>query len=189
MTTLTFLFRGSNMRNSLVALATLSVLACQSLPETIHTKVIDFDVTQLESLTPYSGKLGDSRYVLLTYFNELSCRSCVNQNLEHLANLHTKLDPKSDLELVLVANDPASSAAGAHRYLNDMRRIGRVEYPILLEAYPGQLGLEVALVITLIDRQSGKQLVHYTPMTGKDDWPEYYAHLQKEVPSLKGLMN
>ncbi|CAM2064109.1 hypothetical protein SCOR_02000 [Sulfidibacter corallicola] len=123
-----------------------------------------FDFNALETLTPFTAFDPlihcQSEFTVILYFSELSCTTCTDESLVYLAEWHEALADKVDFLLVVQGQDPL--------YLNNLRRLGRVKYPILLESEPGMLGLPETAVL-LVRKGASEPVWGFHPVPGGEN--------------------
>ena len=138
-----------------------------------------FDAAQLLELEPFGDWDPDRHFTqdlsLVFYFSELSCQTCTTRELQNVARWHQRFGDRMDFYLVVQGQDPV--------YLNNLRRLGRVNYPILLEEHLGQLGLPKT-TIALFRKNTQKILAAYFP---SPDEPHPKAMTQLEERLIREL--
>ena len=124
------------------------------------------DLGLLLELTPYDDQRfsldENKRWVLLCYYPEVSCNTCVSRELKNITGLHRIL--REEAAFVLV-----SDASSVHN-LRNMRRIGKVTFPMLLQQ-ESRLELPDLFAIYLVDvERSQIKLIWYPLPSPKSAW-------------------
>ena len=148
---------------SLLLLALASILGWYSYQawarnRLVHRDSRPFDLAALLELEPF-GEFEPERHLahdisVVYYFSELSCTTCTERELVTVASWYERFADRANFILVVHGQDPL--------YLRQLRRIGRVRYPILLETGIGQLGFETT-TIAIVDQVPGLIVARYTP--------------------------
>ncbi|MDJ0840427.1 MAG: hypothetical protein QNK37_28210 [Acidobacteriota bacterium] len=114
-----------------------------------------------------------ARYAVTAYYTEISCMSCVQRELESMRTMKERLGDR--LDFVLVTYNPGFAQNGsAGNYLLDLRRVGRIDWPILLEAEKGAASLGNRFTIALLDKQRGEIIYRYFPDSEREDlWTRF----------------
>jgi len=118
-----------------------------------------FDQEKLFELANFgSPALADGYHadaLILIYFSNLSCSTCVNRELALLNEMYEA--HSRSIDFLLVVN-------GHHKgYLHSLRRVAQVKYPILIEEEAGFLGFSEKLTLMLVDKRTGRQVFRYHP--------------------------
>ena len=79
------------------------------------------------------------------------------------------------LDCVLVVHDTGYlEQRQPAKDIRDLRRVARVDWPILLETAPGIASLGNRFTIALLDKQRGEIIYRYYPDSTRDDlWPRF----------------
>lgn len=142
-----------------------------------------FDVAALLELEAFgditAAQHFDQDLSLVFYFSELSCRTCTHQELQTVADWYSRYQDKMNFYLVVQGQEPS--------YLHNLRRLGRVHYPLLLEAQRGQLGLPTT-TIALFRKSTQHILAQYHPQPDQShiaDKALFHKRLQEELGGRK----
>jgi len=138
-----------------------------------------FHLDMLHELEPFNDRMPVPSLVkpwlLLVYFDHLTCGSCLNQNLELLAELNASLSSEADFVAVVYSRN--------FEFLRNMVRIGKLTFPILLEDHPGQMGWDPHFQIHLVHVSSKTSVLQYFPDSSRPDAMEYFRQeILKRVP-------
>lgn len=140
-------------------LIALILLGCgASQPDNYSLKTADFDPSPLWEMPSYGDfdpqqDLQHDLSVLL-YFSELSCSTCTDRELRRMVDWHHRWGDRVDFVLAVQGQDPI--------YLRNLRRLGKVTWPILL-AEENTLPLpETAVVV--FSKQENKALAQWRPL-------------------------
>jgi len=148
-----------------------------------YSQVVDFtsrpyDYSALLDLEPH-GRFdpeadfkGD--YALIYYFSELTCNTCTDRDLVHVANWFQRFGDRVDFLLVVHGQNKM--------YLKRLKRLGKVNYPILLEEHRGQAGFG-ASVIALVDKTKGEVIASYHS-TSDDTLAPAISKLEEKLESV-----
>lgn len=146
----------------------------------IDYRVVEFDVGQLLDLKSNGAFDPDHQFThdlsVIFYFSELSCTTCTTRELENLAVWYQRYREHVDFYLVVHGQDPL--------YLSNLRRIGKVEYPIFSEAQQGDLGIHDTAILVASKARS-QILASYRPSADEETAHEITVLEQ----FLVGLMN
>lgn len=113
-----------------------------------------------------------NRYSVILYFSELSCGTCSDIALKKVSELYQDHKDQVDFMLVVHGQDPT--------YLANLRRVGKVRWPILLEEFPGQSGFHTELTtIVLLDKQTQSVVTLIQPQPDSQD--PSYARFQESL--------
>ena len=117
-----------------------------------------FDSEVLLELEPFGLFNPDTQFTkdlsVVFYFSELSCNTCVTAELANVAQWYDRYSSQVDFYLVVQGQDPM--------YLHNLRRLGRVKYPILIEQNPGYSGLTTT-TIALFRKHTNQVLTSIQP--------------------------
>jgi len=80
---------------------------------------------------------------VIVYISNLSCNTCVSREVKYLNALHGRFRDRLDFVMIVNGRDDY--------YANNLRRIGRVMYPILIEPEAGWLGFPSRFSISFLD--------------------------------------
>ena len=140
----------------------------------IQSRPVDFDpapLLEMETLGLFDPDLHFRRdLMVIYYFSELSCETCTTRELVHVADWHTRYKQQADFFLVVHGRDPI--------YLSNLKRLGQVSYPILLEEELGQAGFN-GTVIAIADKSTGRLLAQYHPIADPET-----AHLIEDMETI-----
>jgi len=95
------------------------------------------------------------RFAVFVYFNNLTCATCLNEGLDYLADMHQRLGEQVAFAAVVQGTD--------FQYLRNLRRIGRVGYPIYIEDTPESAGFPPLMNVSLVDLQKERTLLRFFP--------------------------
>ncbi len=130
---------------------------------TIESQPRPYDMGVLLEMEPHGVFDPDIHFrnelAVIFYFSELSCNTCTTRELENMADWHARYGEEVDFFLVVHGQDPT--------YLNRLRRVGRVDYPILLENRVGDAGF-ADTAIAVIHKDRGELLAVYHPQPDPD---------------------
>ncbi len=164
------------------ALPFLSLLLLfECSPSTIDTYSVAYDLSRLEELEPWHGHSlasgGEQRFLILAYFTRYDCRTCVDRNLLAVRNYRQANPGRFDLAVIVF--DPETPVTAPNPYLSNMRRIGMLDGPILLERVEGATMLGNQLSFSVYDRQHMELRARFIPAKDPDDWPEFAKQLDR----------
>jgi hypothetical protein len=155
------------------------VLLCSCRNGTDTEFVRDFDLDSLEHLESWRGPTlpqdAQHRYLLVIYFDQVHCRTCVQRELLELRDFYKSHG--NLLDVAVVVFDPATLSTGRHPFLHDMKRVGAIPGPILLERVKGEADLGNQFNISLIDRERHQIRLNYFPRTEIEGWSEFERKL------------
>lgn len=121
------------------------------------------DVEHLYALpTPFDQlrKSPTNRYVMVIYYPRLACTSCVNDTIVKVV---AAADVYRDIDYLLVAGEN-------DYYLNNLKRVRHIKFPIFLEQTEGEAGIDTStLTLYLVDVQFQKAVLKYVPTPGEVD--------------------
>ncbi len=153
----------------------LWIALCHCTPSdgdrSIRELTTPFNVDALVELVPYkSDALAiTSRYIILIYLTEVSCGACSDRELISISKEYQN----RGYPFLLVAG-PSKSF-----YLRNMKRVLKLQFPMALEAYGGQLGLPSKFNISLIDIEKRMVTLRYIPEPGPDSTSQLHRFLTK----------
>jgi len=127
-----------------------------------QTPGTDFNIDQLFDLEHFGDPPMtplEKPWLILVYFDHLTCTTCLNQNLSLIRQM--KRDLGSNTAFVAVVQGEN------FKFLRDLKRLGTIDYPLLIESHAGQIGLEAQFQINLIRRSDQKLLLRYLPVSGQ----------------------
>lgn len=128
----------------------------------VREKIPHFDPFQILDLEPFGDFDPDQHFTkdlsLVFYFNQLSCQTCTTRELGNMSTWFEQFSNQMDFFLVVQGENAV--------YLNNLKRLGQVKYPILLEKEPGILGLSKTTII-LFRKHSQEVLAVYFPTPDK----------------------
>jgi len=133
-------------------------------PETV-------DLDRLAQLTSFDDRALESdfqSYLLIFYFNDVDCFSCINRELLYTAQLE---DHPALSSLIIVGGLQVSPPI--RMLLTGLRRGDQLASPILLEGSPGTAGLGDKIRILLIDTRNGHIEASYAPEYAFDEWAAF----------------
>ena len=132
-------------------------------------------VLELESFgEPGAEDALSKPYVLVVYFHQLTCNTCLNTSLSYLNEMYESASGNLGFLAVVHGED--------FQYLRNLRRIGKVTYPILMERVPGEAGLLDHFNISLVDVSRQRLLVRYFPTTANLGLlPELREHVNGRI--------
>jgi hypothetical protein len=140
-----------------------------------------YDLAELGSLQKLDTTDTDlllSDYLLVFYFQGTDCDSCINRELLSIGDLLAEAHPR--LSGVIVTHYDESSGH-IPVMLRDLRRIGRLDCPVLLEERPGQAGLGKRILVALIDTKKGTIEASYHPEFSRNEWPGFEAAVMERI--------
>lgn len=114
--------------------------------------------------------------MLAIYFREVDCTTCVDENLLKVYEFIKAHKPP--WHLVLVAHQNNYNPTKPNPYLRNLKRVGRLKAPILIEMNPNQSGLGPNFSLNLIDTLAQTIIIRYEPEIGRDDWQHFEKVLQ-----------
>ncbi len=124
----------------------------------IDYSVREFDVGLLLGLQSFGDFDPDLEFThdlsVIFYFSSLSCSTCTTRELRNLADWYEKYRDRVDFFLVVQGQDDV--------YLHNLKRLGDVKYPILLEAEQGDMGFAHTCVM-LMSKNEASVLATYYP--------------------------
>ena len=82
------------------------------------------------------------------------------------------------LNFVLVAYEPGYVMTGQSLYLNTLRRVGAIKFPILIEDEMGQSGLGDQFLIGLYDKRQARIVLRYYPTSERSVWPVFWNEIE-----------
>ena len=142
----------------------------------VRQVAIPFDLQLLEKQTPYfEGDVVQFKkpWSVIVYVSEMTCNTCLNRELAHLNDM---VHNTHNVDFVLVASGWQPS------YLRALRRVGKVNYPIIPERESDSLGFEQRFSISLIDNASSVVVLQYFPETGKPDmFTEFWNLVKRKI--------
>lgn len=97
----------------------------------------------------------NSKWLLLAYVPVLSCQTCTDRDLKHMAEMHRLYSDKIDF--TLVCND------ANFQYIRNLRRVAGISFPVLIEKNEGALGLQPRFHFLLIDKTLDQSLLQFNP--------------------------
>lgn len=125
---------------------------------TIDRQSRPYDIGVLLEMEPHGtfdpGIHFRNELAVIFYFSELSCNTCTTRELANMADWYERYGNVVDFFLVVHGQDPF--------YLNRLRRVGRVHYPILLENRLGDTGF-ADTAIAVLHKSQGRILAVYEP--------------------------
>ena len=116
-------------------------------------------------------------YLLVMYFNEVDCQTCINRDLSYLGTF-SKESP-AHLGFLIVAY-PGDQKVIKYN-LSKLRRVGRINCPIFLESYMGEARLGEKINISLIDVTRNEVVLTYYPTFSKDKWGQFERAVRQRV--------
>lgn len=164
-----------------IAVAILIIFATKDLvqtsPELIKTEPELFDpapMLEMKNLGDFDLDKHFSRELMVIfYLSELSCETCAMRELGNVAQWREQYGDRVDFFMVVQGRDPV--------YLSNLKRLGKVNYPIFLEDQLGDLGFSKT-VIAIADKSTGHLLAQYHPMPDMDT-----AHLIEDMEEILRL--
>ena len=117
---------------------------------------------------PYIPK---NNFVLVIYFSDLSCASCVQRELKVLCDT---MDLYIDVMDYLIIAWTENTA-----YLRNLKRINRIEFPILVEHYPNEMKISEEMSVNLLDVSTGEFIIRFSPNPNPNTSHEIYDFLSK----------
>ena len=141
-----------------------------SEPRSFDATVLD-ELPTMDNITLDQAESAD--FAVIAHVEQVSCRTCVDRELAALQQLSHSLQGK--LDSLLVASDAGFTENGkVSKDLVDLRRVGRLSFPVLLENVRGEAGLGPLFNLSLWDRNRGEIVFRYYPQTSRDDlWPVF----------------
>jgi len=144
-----------------------------------HEPSMRIDTEALLNLEPF-GEFDPSLHFtrdlsVVFYFSELSCNTCTTKELENMADWYSQFGDRVDFYLVVHGQDRV--------FLNNLKRLGKVDYPILMETSFGQMGLG-RTTIALFRKNTQQVLARYFPTPDQvhlKDLARFEARLHKEL--------
>ncbi len=140
----------------------LLLSACQVArqpPGSFSRRILPLDNQQLTALEAFGEFLPEEHFTspitLLLYYSELSCGTCTSKALTEMKNLHEHYGNRVNFLLVVRGQNSVELA--------NLRRMGKVGYPILLENETTSLGLPHTLMG--IHDQTKNQVVGWTSLS------------------------
>lgn len=131
-----------------------------------------FQILDLEPFGDFDPEQHFSKDLsLVFYFNQLSCQTCTTRELRNMSVWYEQYSDQMDFYLVVQGENPV--------YLNNLKRLGQVKYPILLEKVPGSLGLSKTTLV-LFRKHSQEILATYFP-TPDQPHPKALALLEQRL--------
>lgn len=143
----------------------------------IQERELEFPLSNLLELEPF-GSFEPERdlvgpFAVMLYYSELSCNTCTAEALVELAELYKRHGDQIRFLLVVHGQDPID--------LGNLRRVGRVQFPILLEN-EDRLGLPQQFCGIL---DLNKQKFVYSFIPKMDRWePQRMAGLERRLINL-----
>lgn len=155
----------------------LIVGACSE--QNLSTKTIPIDLSKLDSLEEWQGQseLNDSksRYILIIHLSDLDCQTCVKRELLALRKYRKRNGHL--FQTMTVIYDPSTTITSKNPYLRDLKRVGGLPGPLLLERIPGEAGLGEGFSINLVDYSSNEIVLQYRPKPEDERWPTFEKKL------------
>jgi len=138
-------------------------VGCQQQPDPLirmHIPLPEAKLADRELLVPYGNNDPGTishRFVVLLYLSNIGCDACGNEALFQFVELARKYDQYFDFLIVGFGQHDA--------YLDQMIRVHRISYPILLETHEGSLGLTFgeSATLALYDFQQSEITSGYHP--------------------------
>jgi len=158
----------------------LPILSCNRANDKILTERIPPDI--FSRLPVYRSTRAPvkstNRYLLVTYFNDLDCRTCVTRELANIKRLSFR--HKDDLDFALVTYAPEfESMRDRHPYLDDLIRTNEIGYPVHVESIRGEAGFGDPFRVMLVDRATGMIMLQYLPNPDVEEWPRFESLIEK----------
>ena len=122
-----------------------------------------FDLSPLSAMASYGdfdpAEIFTNDLSVMLYFTELSCSTCTDRELRRMVDWHQRWGDQIDFVLAVQGQDPL--------YLRNLRRLGKVSWPILLPEQ-GDLDLPKTAVV-VVSKQQGLALARWHPLPDADD--------------------
>ena len=120
-----------------------------------------FPLTEALALPVFANESVDDslqrRLALFVVFDELTCTACLNTSLDYVAAMHDDLGDR--LGFIAVARGAGFSS------LRNLRRIGRVRYPILEAETESLTDLPEVFHMALVDLREERVVLRFAPTT------------------------
>lgn len=142
----------------------------------IQTLEEDFAVDQLFDLEHFAEPPLvpiEQPWMILVYFDQLTCTTCLNQNTGLLAQMKREMGDQVAFVAVVRGDN--------FNFLRDLKRMGKFDYPLLIEPLAGQIGLEAQFQINLIRMSDQKLVLRYLPVSSQ---PHLMPIFETKVRSL-----
>lgn len=157
----------------LIFLLITLLLGCNTTQSGEHAEI---DISEAYNLHAWSGEADlhpTTPWLILFYSPEISCTTCKAKALNQLVNFSQK---NKGLDYLFVTTEQDDYN------LRQVKRIGKVDFPILIEPYPGFLGLAPTIGLFLIDNNSGKIVSKYYPTPDERSLPDaFYLSIKKTL--------
>lgn len=140
-----------------------------------------FDINYLLQMPELSGEAVQLKenYTLVLYFQEVDCNTCIDRDLLNIKSFFGTYKPK--VNPLIIAQDRLFFERGTSPNLVQLKRVGRLKAPILVEEVPGSAGFGQHMTIALIDHQEKRILLEYHPVVDRDHWPSFEKALRRTL--------
>ena len=169
-------------------LAGLCLLACcappsASLPPSLQRPDIPYDLESLFHLEPFGRPGLDEGFgknaAVVTAISNLSCGTCVSRELKRIQAMSVAHGERLDFVLVVSGED--------EYYLRNLRRVGRIRFPILLGRAPGPSTQKPdQMTIDLIDKNRRRLIYRFTPYPGPECAGDFQVFQTRALHYLEG---
>ncbi len=147
------------------------LLGCNATQPDEHPKI---DISEAYNLHAWSGEDDlhpTTPWLILFYSPEISCTTCKAKALNQLVKFSQE---NKDLDYLFVTTEQDDYN------LRQVKRIGKVDFPILIEPYQGFLGLAPTIGLFFIDNNSGRIISkHYPTPDNKSSPDAFYLSINK----------